>query len=590
VIGAIKLLLQSWASTTYFCQIVEAALVCALVLLGLLRPELGSRWFERLERGLRQLSEHRVVSFTLIAACVILVRLSLVTLLPPPKPSIHDEFSYLLAAETYSSGKLTNAPDPFWPHYESVHILQQPTYMSMYPPGQGLFLAVGIAVAKSPWAGVIFSVALLFAALHWALLGWIPSRWALMMTLMAVIRWGLVSYWINSYWGGAVPALGGALVFGSVPRLVKKIRVRDTVALACGMVLLANTRPYEGLAVIVSLFVILILWASRSGTLVHLRRPRIWIPVFAILMSAGAAMLFYNRRVTNSAVVLPYLLDRKQYAIAPLFVWQHTRPAPKYNSLSLRDVYLAELGRYHAAREGMGIPEIFRKLKNIWIFYFGPLFSIPLIAFISTRSKWTSEERSKARYFTIVLLALLITLFQVVWFYPHYAAPGFAAAVAMLAFGFRNLRFWCWHERPTGLFLSRTIPIGCVLMATIPIAAHPLGWRLSAWPLQWALGSPAAVQTDEIKSRVLTAGQKALVFVQYGPNHDPADEWVYNAPWVDKSPIIWARKVSPESDAVLIRHYPDRTVWLVKTDTHPRALLRAPDSVHSSGYWDELMR
>src|ERR1700751_223611 len=135
--------------------------------------------------------------------------------------------------------------------------------MSMYPPGQGLFLAAGISLVKSPWAGVILSVALLFAGLYWALLAWIGSPWALAMTLVAIIRWGLVSYWMNSYSGGAVPAFGGALVFGSIPRIIKNTRRRDIIALVCGVIMLTNTRPYEGFVLTATLLVVFLLWATR---------------------------------------------------------------------------------------------------------------------------------------------------------------------------------------------------------------------------------------------------------------------------------------------------------------------------------------
>jgi hypothetical protein len=173
-----------------------------------------------------------------------------------------------------------------------------------------------------------------------------------------------------------------------------------------------------------------------------------------------------------------------------------------------------------------------------------------------------------------ILLVTLIALLQTVWFYPHYAAPAFPALVAMILLGFSELRHFEWKGRPTGLFLSRAIPIGCILMASIPALAHALGWRLSAWPPQWALGIPWNVHSPNIESSVLAHGKKALVFVEYGANHDVGDEWVYNAPDIDQAPIVWAREISPESDAALVRYFHDRSVWVLKPDARPISLTR----------------
>ena len=55
----------------------------------------------------------------------------------PTFPQIQDEFSYLLASDTYSSFRLTNPSHVLWRFFETIHVLEEPTYQSKYPARSG---------------------------------------------------------------------------------------------------------------------------------------------------------------------------------------------------------------------------------------------------------------------------------------------------------------------------------------------------------------------------------------------------------------------------------------------------------------------
>lgn len=556
-------------TTRYFCVCVESALAILLVLIAFKQPSLGSRWFSAVEQVLARVALHRRMAVLLVMAAALLSRAVLLPIIGIPEPSIHDEFSYMLAGKTFALGRVTNEPHPMWIHFESVHILQQPTHMSMYQPAQGLLLAIGYKMAGMAWPAVWLSVILLSGAICWMLQGWLSARWALAGGLLFVLRWGTLSYWVNSYWGGALPALGGALVVGSLPRLFRRPKVGAALTFGLGLALLALSRPYEGLVLSTVSITLFAIWSVRRGFWPRVLKLRILIPLCVALGLTGCGMLYYNFRVTGKALKLPYVADREQYAMAPLFLWQGLRKAPMYHTSSLRRVYMAEVELYRKGRAlSTGPLEFLRKLKDCWLFFVGPLLTVaPLI--ILRLKLYKKDERTG--FFLVTAAVVLFSLIGEVWFYPHYAAPAMCVIVALLMESLRAVRQYSLRGKPVGLFLSRSIPLGCLLMTMLPVSAAVFHVPLSYWPLQWYGGSP-----DIVRPRYLTAALerygKSLVIVRYGPSHPVGDEWVYNEPDIDKAAVIWAREMDPKQDKELIRYFRGRSIWLLEADKRPLAL------------------
>src|SRR5262249_18785074 len=290
---------------------------------------LGRSWFNRWEQALANIARRRVLAIAIAGVTPLLLRAVLLPWIPVPVPAMHDEFSYLLAADTFTHGRLTNPPHPMWAHFETFHEIFQPTYASMYPPMQGLLLAFG-QVLGHPFTGVLLSVAIMCAAICWMLQGWLPPTWALLGALLPSTNFAVFSYWNNSYWGGAAAAIGGALVLGALPRVAKRGRALDVVLLGLGLAILANSRPYEGFVLGVVAGAGLIWWIARdTRTRQLVLSLRVVVPLAMVLAASSAATCYYFWRVTGSPLRMPLLVNRQTYAIAPYFFGQTAKAVPE---------------------------------------------------------------------------------------------------------------------------------------------------------------------------------------------------------------------------------------------------------------------
>jgi hypothetical protein len=546
--------------------IVEFLLVLLAIRYSKVKPSLGKYWFARVDMWLGRLAAHRGASVLLVGLLALAGRAAIAPFTPIREPQVTDEFSYLLSADTFASGRLTNPPHPLWKHFESIHILQHPTYMSMYQPAQGLFIAAGQRIAGHPWAGVYLSVGLMCAALCWMMQGWLPPRWALLGGLLVVMRIGLFGYWMNSYWGGAPAAIGGALVLGALPRMMRKLRARYAVLMGIGAAILAASRPYEGGAMCLGVAGVIVAWMwGKHGAPLGSALTRFFAPLAAVLLLAAVGLGYYLWRVTGSPFRLPEAAQLSAMpAAAPVFLWQSApRPEPAFRHKSMHDYYavweVAEVIPEMQSIPGL-IWNAMKKIITSWLFFLGPALLAPLV--------FLPRIVKRDRRVLIIGGVTSIAIGLDAWFYPHYAAPITGLIFVVVVQGLRHLRAWRRRDG-AGLLLARSVPAICAVMIAVRLAAEPLGFMFPpTWPMTWYHTTEGNVARARVLKRLSALDGKQLAIVRYGEKHNaPMNEWVYNRADIDGAKVVFARDMDDNRE--LLSYFHDRRAWLVEADEMP---------------------
>lgn len=549
-------------------------------------PGLGAGVFKRIEHAFARLARKKGWAAAAVGVSVILLRLAVLPLFPIPLPFVPDDFSFLLASDTFLHGRLTNPTPAMWMHFESIHITMWPTYQSMYFPGEGMLLAAGQFLFGHPWFGLLAMDGLMCAALCWMLQAWLPLNWALLGSCIAVIRLGWFSDWINTYHtGGSLAALGGALVLGALPRLMKTARFRYAILLAIGIAILGLTRPYEGFLLCLPVAVALGRWIWKGK---NRPRPAVMVRLaalpLAVIVAAGAWLGYYDYKAFGKATTLPYTIDRATYAMAPYYIWQHARPAPNYRYPELRDFYQkGEMDFYHQIHSVKGfVPYTLEKAAFTLLFYAGFLLIPPLLmirrVFLDRR----------IRFLVLCLLVVVSGLVIEIYLLPHYVAPIVVIFYAIGLQAMRHLRVWKPEGKPVGLAMVRFIVFSCVALACVRLFAQPLQmapppWPPSNWNFDWFGPERFGVDRAQVAAKLSQQPEGQLVIVRYWPGHYPLDEWVYNQADIDHSKVVWARDMGPADNLKLIRYYGNRKVWLVEPDASPVRIWSYPMPPPTSG-------
>ena len=536
--------------TLYF-SLAGAALLLSLQLLF---PRASERFVVRFVKSISPLARRPALCGLLLFLVVLIARAALLPRFHVPVPGIHDEFSYLLMGDTFAHGRLSNPPHPMWVSLETFHINFFPRYASMYPPVQGAMLAIG-QLLGNPWIGVLISCAFMVAVIYWMLLAWVPPRWALLGGLLVWLKFCLTSYWINSYWGGAVGAVGGALLLGSLKRILGKPRARDAMLLALGLAILANSRPYEGFLFALPAGLYMLYWLFRvraSSYPAQLHWMTIALPILAVMLPVVGFMAYYNRDLTGHLLLFPETLNVRTYHTAPMFLFEPSKPPLQYRNQQFEEFYSGfEREEYDQTWASF---KCLAWLKTVRFFsafsWWGMLLAAPGVYLV------LRNRRMRLPWVTLVLVAA--GAYAVVWSNAHYASPATCVVILLYLQSLRYLAPFHWKGWQWGAVLARTSVLLLVADTTTAVV------REQCDTFYWTCQGDISRVVIQHKLEALAGDH--LVMVRYGDDHNIHDDWVFNGADINSQKVVWAREIDEKQDAKLFDYFKDRKIWLVTPD------------------------
>ena len=502
-----------------------------------------------------------------------------------PVPSVHDENCYLLMAKTFASGRLTNEAHPLWQFFEHFHLLNQPTYTAKYPPAQAAFLAVGIILFNHPIAGVWLGGVLAALACFWMLRAFLPPLWSfggvlLLFTQPAVFEWS------QNYWGGFVALMGGALCFGAVRRLFRDTRISHGLCFGLGLMILANTRPFEGFLTCLPMAFLILYRIGKNyhdGQFLRMFFRQFLLPAALLLTANFIWMGYYNWRVTGDAFTMPYALYTRQYDPVPLFLpFSHAESKIDYRHEVMRVFYRNEWQLHYeplsgsAAKATLPLLMIKRVVNSTNAFFYSTLIIyIGLIVY----GIFVLSANRRYYFFGLSFFGCLYLETSATYNQNHYYAPFIPLILIFLA-----ATLWTGTQKTRGAAFKS---LSCSLLPAI-ILVQAL-W-VFVLPSYFKASLPDSRNSQFNYERFLGSlpGQQ-LVVVDYSTGNLTSNDgrynqlttlsWIYNAPDIDRSRVVWANDMGLPANRQLFEYFANRHVWMLGFDAKYQAKLLSCENI-----------
>jgi hypothetical protein len=388
------------------------------------------------------------------------------------------------------------------------------------------------------------------AAIFWMLRAWLSLQAASITTALFVLALADTE-WASGFWGSSAAVAGSALMFGVLPRLQRGPQVHLGLLLGTGVVLLALTRPLEGLAVCIIPAACTIWWLIERSEW-RQRLLRVALPCMAVLALGGGFLAAHNKAVTGSATKLAYAHYEDSAPGAPPFIWQAPNEPTDELRANERLRLSIDLGSYNGMRANWAAGMWLRATSQALPYYFphvifALVFLVIPLAFRDKRL-WLLAASAAA-----VGAAISVSSF----FLPHYVGPALPPLLVLYAIGCGVLtRFKVKQQR-----------VGRAAVAGLSITLAVCGvWRVFALtPLERAMTRSQywTRQRDSIAQELKETREQHLVFVRYDSTYQSQNEWVQNSADLTSAPVLWVHDLGDSSNTKVRDYEARRKAWIV---------------------------
>ena len=458
------------------------------------------------------------------------------------RPTLPQERADRLAAQNYLTAALSAPTPPSPGHWAQLHVWQEPETGARHPAAREAAALVLAATGGRPRMSGVIAFGLAAAALGWLLqaLPRLPSGAAAILGAAGLLAVAHGRAWQMSDPAPYLILAASGLSFGAWWRHRSGTDPRTGWLLGFGIAAMFLCEPALGWLLLV-FFGIDLVWllgsstpAARRSLLLHLSR--------AILV---LGLLFFSQAVRNQAATGNFLYSParaydKHYVSAPHWLWEMIRPPPEQLDPVIERY--DELVAIPAARWESPVYRAWLNRLTDGIQYAAGI-GVALGA-LAVAIALPSRDTRPAWLICIGMAGVALVRYPLSSSWWAFASP---ALLALVALGLARLH----AIAPT--LIKRLMITGVFLQVAF------LGSGPTARPL--AVEYQFTKQLKEIAKKLSEKPGPHLVFAQIDDSADarlePADlprDW-------EREPILYARDLSPDQNAVLVAALPAYTPW-----------------------------